>query len=334
MVCTRCFTFNHAPYIVDAMDGFTMQETTFPVVTVIVDDASTDGEQDVIRQYLSEHFEEPYRTEETEYAHIICANHKTNPNCHFVVVLLKYNHYSINKDKLPYLSKWLDNAKYHALCEGDDYWIDRCKLQLQYDVLEKNKDLVLTIHKTQLLNGENIKGVIPTQKIKKGILDQDRYFSKYNHIQFQLSSYFYRQSIYQDYCKKTNDFLRTPAVGDLKMLLFFLAVGKLFYMDRVMSTYRLRVLNGWTDTVLKDKNRMINHYQDLISLFNSYDKFTNYKYHEYCEYKQKKARYLIEKTKGNYRSLFTKNNLDCLRSERPLEVARLAYKAFLQLFGG
>ena len=49
MVCTRCFTFNHAPYIVDAMNGFVMQETTFPVITIIVDDASTDGEPEVIR---------------------------------------------------------------------------------------------------------------------------------------------------------------------------------------------------------------------------------------------------------------------------------------------
>ena len=146
MVCTRCFTFNHAPYIADAMNGFTMQETSFPVVTVIIDDASTDGEQDVVRKYLDEHFEKPYRTEETDYAHIVCANHKTNPNCQFVVLFLKYNHYSIKKTKFPYIAEWLDNAKYHALCEGDDYWIDKLKLQKQVTFLENNPSFIICFH--------------------------------------------------------------------------------------------------------------------------------------------------------------------------------------------
>lgn len=146
MVCSRCFTFNHAPYITDAMNGFTMQETTFPVVTVIVDDASTDGEQNVIRKYLDEHFQKPYRTEETEYAHIVCANHRINPNCQFVVFLLKYNHFSIKKDKFLYINEWLDNAKYHALCEGDDYWTDQEKLQKQVSFLEMHPEFNVCSH--------------------------------------------------------------------------------------------------------------------------------------------------------------------------------------------
>ena len=47
-VCVRCFTFNQANYIEDAMNGFTMQQTDFPFVCCIVDDASTDEEQRVI----------------------------------------------------------------------------------------------------------------------------------------------------------------------------------------------------------------------------------------------------------------------------------------------
>lgn len=53
----KCITFNHAPYIVDAMNGFCMQKTSFPFVVVIQDDTSTDGEPEVIKQYLQEHFD-------------------------------------------------------------------------------------------------------------------------------------------------------------------------------------------------------------------------------------------------------------------------------------
>ena len=74
MVCTRCFTYNHAPYIVDALNGFTMQQTTFPFVCTIIDDASTDGEQEVIKSYLKEHFDledkATVRNEEIGRAHV------------------------------------------------------------------------------------------------------------------------------------------------------------------------------------------------------------------------------------------------------------------------
>lgn len=99
----ECMTFNHAPYIEDAMNGFCMQETRFPFVAVIMDDASSDGEPEVIKQYLHEHFDledkEIARNEETDDFILTFARHKENHNCFFAVYLLKYNHYSIGKAK-------------------------------------------------------------------------------------------------------------------------------------------------------------------------------------------------------------------------------------------
>ena len=43
MLYISCSTFNHVGYIKDAMNGFAMQQTQFPFVAVIMDDASTDG---------------------------------------------------------------------------------------------------------------------------------------------------------------------------------------------------------------------------------------------------------------------------------------------------
>ena len=144
MVRVSCMTYNHAPYITDALNGFCMQETTFPYVCVIVDDASTDGEQEVIKQYLQEHFDledkSIVRNEETDDYILTFARHKTNKNCYFAVLYLKYNHYSIKKSKAPYLKEWQDKCKYIAACEGDDYWIHPRKLQMQVDFLEKNDE--------------------------------------------------------------------------------------------------------------------------------------------------------------------------------------------------
>ena len=146
MVRVNCITYNHARYIEDAMNGFCMQKTSFPFVCVIVDDASTDGEPEVINNYLQVHFmmedKSVVRNEETEEYFLTFAQHNTNPNCFFAVFLLKYNHFVIKKSKKPYFEKF-NNSKYIAMCEGDDFWRNSKKLQMQVDELESNPSHVL-----------------------------------------------------------------------------------------------------------------------------------------------------------------------------------------------
>lgn len=162
-VCIRCMTFNHAHYIEDAMNGFCIQQTIFPYVAVIVDDASTDGEPEVIKQYLQKHFDledkDNVSNEETDDYILTFARHKENKNCYFAVYYLKYNHYSIKKKKEPYFSKFLHVTNYIAFCEGDDYWIVEDKIQRQVDFLEENKDfgMVYTAFQTVDKEGHNIK---------------------------------------------------------------------------------------------------------------------------------------------------------------------------------
>lgn len=143
LVRVQCATYNHVHYITDALDGFCMQQTNFPFVCTIIDDASTDGEQEVIKKYIQEHFDIQDSSvayeKDADYGNITFAQHKTNKNCYFAVICLKENHYSQKKSKKPYITEWAD-TKYEALCEGDDYWIDPMKLQKQVDFLEEHED--------------------------------------------------------------------------------------------------------------------------------------------------------------------------------------------------
>ena len=90
-VVVRCFTYNHKPYIEDALKGFCMQETKFPYMCTIVDDASTDGEQEIIKDYLGQHFNlvecEGMEKDTDDYI-FYYAQHKQNLNCFFAVFLL------------------------------------------------------------------------------------------------------------------------------------------------------------------------------------------------------------------------------------------------------
>ena len=137
-----CNTYNQASYIKDTMDGFCMQQTSFPFACLIMDDASTDGEPEVIKQYLNDHFDTEW-TKETDDYHLTVARHQENRNCYFAVYLLKYNHYSIKKPRLKYYKGLTDEIDYVALCEGDDYWTDAHKLQKQADALDANPQATL-----------------------------------------------------------------------------------------------------------------------------------------------------------------------------------------------
>lgn len=151
IVATRCLTYNHAPYIEEALSGFAMQETSFPIVFIIVDDASTDGEQDVIRQWATNNLNrgcDDKLWQVLPYGFIAEDTLKCKPNSHFVILLLSENHYQNGKrwEKMRYTTKWVDDSKYYATCEGDDYWISNDKLQKQVDFLEAHPEYSVCVH--------------------------------------------------------------------------------------------------------------------------------------------------------------------------------------------
>ena len=117
IVSIKCSTYNQSAYITDALNGFVMQQTDFPFVAVVIDDASTDGEQEVIKAYVNEHFnhseEAGYKQWETEDAYWTFARHKKNGNCYFVAVYLKRNLFKdLGKKKRG--SKGMDECKIYC----------------------------------------------------------------------------------------------------------------------------------------------------------------------------------------------------------------------------
>ena len=243
MVYVSCMTFNHAPYIVDAMNGFTMQNTDFPFVCAIVDDASTDGEQEVIKNYLNEHFDLEdkvvARHEETDDYVLTFARHKTNLNCYFAVFFLKYNHYSKKKPKASYLAQWRDKANYIAICEGDDYWTDGTKLKKQVEFLEKHPEFIFCVH--------NFKRYIESEgKYEEGyrikqdcIIDKKIYFKYW--LTQPLTSVIRATAIPCNETRKSYKHYR-----DNHLFYLLLQKGLGYYMADVMGVYRISNKGLWT----------------------------------------------------------------------------------------
>lgn len=128
LVSIRCFVYNHELYLRQCLDGFVMQKTNFAFEAIVHDDASTDGSAAIIKEYAE------------KYPDIIKPIYETE------------NQYS-KKDGS--LARIMDNAihpdaKYIAMCEGDDYWTDPYKLQKQFDFLENNKEYSFSVHRYKI----------------------------------------------------------------------------------------------------------------------------------------------------------------------------------------
>lgn len=333
-VLVRCFTFNHCRYIEDALNGFALQQTNFPFVCLVVDDCSTDGEQDVIKAWLERECDMS-RAEHTELelSNIILVPHRANERCTFAFYLLKQNLYGTSKKK-SLVAPWRNCCEYEALCEGDDYWTDSLKLQRQCDVMDNNNECVMCLHQTITSKDGDVKSVLPRQELAEGWLDKNKYFRKTEIMQFQLSSYFMRISVLNEFLKCSHEFMKPTGTGDIQYLLYFLAVGEVYFLNKVMSTYRLSVENGWSHTVINNKEKRIGHYRRLSKMYSSYDDFTVGTYHEYCLYKQKKCNFLIERSNGNYKILFTKEYRECLRSEKWSVQIRMVFQYIKQILKG
>ena len=130
LVSIRCLVYNHGPYLRQCLDGFVMQKTNFAFEAIVHDDASTDNSAEIIREYAE------------KYPDIIKPIYETE------------NQYSKKDGSLNriMIEAIHPDAKYIAMCEGDDYWIDPLKLQKQVDFLEKNPDYVYSCHRYYIYN--------------------------------------------------------------------------------------------------------------------------------------------------------------------------------------
>lgn len=273
LVGIHCMTYNHASYIEDALNGFVMQKTSFPYFALVVDDASLDGEQEIIKSYLEKHFDHSentgYKQWETDDASWIYARHKENENCFFVVVFLKRNLFG-NPQKWEVLKDWLNITKYIAICEGDDYWTDPMKLQKQVDFLEAYEDYSMCFHAAKIL----LQGV---DKKKTGAQCEHIEARDYSSTEVferwivPTASIVYRKKMIDQFVMKHPEWLTR---GDIALVLKCSHSGKIRGMSDCMSVYRMQPNSVSHNPQYRGKEvfRLPNHFRCIFINFHQVDK--------------------------------------------------------------
>jgi glycosyltransferase involved in cell wall biosynthesis len=274
-VCVRSYTYNHSLFIEDALNGFVSQKTDFPFVVTIIDDASTDDTCRIITSFVDRCFNTNDETvasrEEKEYGTVLFAQHRENLNCFFSVILLKENHYRQKKSKLPYVSRWIDEVPYIALCEGDDYWTDPLKLQKQVDYLDAHPDCMLCVHAADWKTGERIyprgcQETVPKEySIDELILCGGLYFA--------TASFVCRTELSKDW----PEWRSKAGVGDFPLQILAGIRGGVHYLPDKMCVYRYRSEGSWTSN-LRNNEVHIAFHKNKVAWMKLLDEATGHRY--------------------------------------------------------
>ena len=247
LVSVYCLAYNHEKYIRSALEGFINQKTNFAYEVFVNDDASTDKTATIIR----------------EYAEIF-------PNI-IKPIFQSENQYSKGVNIEETIIFPLMNGKYIAACEGDDYWCDENKLQMQVDWMENNPEYSLCVHNTKQIDvntgketlmygNEQDKDIPLTDILVRGS------------AQFQTSSIMFRNEF-----KYLPEEFRVHEYEDYPRAIYLGICGKVHYFHQVMSVYRSNV-DGSATSLMNTEPKAYTRLFEQIHMLQMANKVTKGKY--------------------------------------------------------
>jgi glycosyltransferase involved in cell wall biosynthesis len=268
-------TYQHVDFITQCLDGVLMQKTNFSYEIILGEDESSDGTREICIEYAKKH---------PDKIRLFLHSRENN---------IKINNTPTGRFNFLYgLSQ--ARGKYIALCEGDDYWIDSEKLQKQVDFLEKNRDYSLCFHNAYIFDNITKKTIAFCKESQKKTTSTPDLIQKWY---IPTASMIFRAKPELPY------WYTSVPNGDYAMQFILAREGKIGYINRIMSVYRL-THKGISSS--DQKSRLIH----LIRLFKLLEEYYNYKY--YWRFKKKLMKLRINRIKVEllyaYRKLKKTNN--------------------------
>jgi glycosyltransferase involved in cell wall biosynthesis len=139
LVSVKMITYNHGPYIRQAMECVLSQKTNFPFELVIGEDCSTDGTREIAFDFARRYPE---------------------------IIRVITSEKNVGMKKNLYRTIQACRGKYIAFCEGDDYWHCKDKLQMQVDYLEGHPECGMVCSDCDYLVIENMQKISNYQKYR------------------------------------------------------------------------------------------------------------------------------------------------------------------------
>lgn len=293
LVSISCITYNHGPYIVQALNGFLMQKTTFPFEVLIHDDASTDGTTEIIKDYAQKYPEiiKPMYEEENQWV----KGRRGSAEFNFPRA----------------------KGKYIAFCEGDDYWIDENKLQMQVDFLENNSEYGMCYTKTKKWNElkQCYSGLFGSgePEFEKLMLEGNRIPTLTVCLKSELMS---------RYLKDIEPKKKGWLMGDIPMWLYFAYNSKIKFLDEITAVYRVLEKSA---SHFDDINSHLDFNESCFALREFYIKKYNLTYDLTFIYDRSKLKIYLYNLMNKYNSNIAKSFRECYKESAYKDIKYYIY---------
>ena len=198
-------TYNHEKFISQAIESVLCQRTTFGVEVVIGEDCSTDKTLEICRRYEAQY---PDR----------------------VRVIASKNNIGMHANYRRTIEAC--RGKYVAMCDGDDWFTDENKLQIQVEELE-NSCAAMCYTRSERRGEDGSSAIYPEGRLHSSIGDMLILNTAENCTTLALKSKIL------DYYNEVKPETKGWLTDDLPMWLWFAATQKIVAIDRVTAVHRV-----------------------------------------------------------------------------------------------
>lgn len=222
LVSVCIITYNHQNYIAQAIEGALIQKTDFPMEIVVSDDCSTDNTQAICIRY------------QKKYPDII--------------------RLILHEKNIGSKANLIDNienckGKYIACVEGDDYWIDPGKIQLQVEFMEKNPEFSMSFTNISHVNKEGKLVREMPDKYSKDVFTHDDLIP--NTIPPSLTTVFKKEF----WPEVMPDIFYTIKHSDAFIKALISQNGPVKYFNTVTGCYRIHDTGMFSGASFEEKNK-------------------------------------------------------------------------------
>lgn len=205
-------TFQHASFIAECLDSVLSQETSFPIEILVGEDQSSDGTREICIVYADK-YPDKIRLFLNDRDDVIFIDGRPTGRVNFLNLFTE------------------SRGEFTALCEGDDYWTDKTKLERQIAILRTIQECSLVFH-NGLVIGENSQYENFSSDLKEGFYGIESVISKPWFVPTQ--SIIFRKNLLElgEWAKHVYNF-------DYTIQLMLATKYPFYYIDKIMSVYRI-----------------------------------------------------------------------------------------------